>query len=59
MDRPKFTVENAFAIGPVDVKMSPDGTRIATSSVDNTLRVFSLPESSNPHLLCEAQAEEA
>ena len=42
LDRPKFTIEDAFAIGPVDVKFSPDGTRVATSSVDNSLRVFSL-----------------
>jgi len=54
LDRPKYTVENAFAIGPVDVKMSPDGTRVAASSVDNTLRIFSLQEEAAPRLLCEA-----
>ncbi len=44
LDRPTVTVDNAFAIGPVDIKMSPDGTKIATSSVDNSLRVFSFDE---------------
>ena len=39
--------------------MSPDGTRIAASSVDNTLRVFSLADGAAPHLICEAPAEEA
>ena len=42
MDRPRFTIEDAFAIGPVDVKLSPDGTKVATSSVDNSMRIFSL-----------------
>ena len=63
LDRPKFSVENAFAIGPVDVKMSPDGTKVAASSVDNSLRVFSVPQADAPDqsaaLLCEASAEEA
>ena len=65
MDRPKFTIEDAFAIGPVDVKMSPDGTKVAASSVDNSLRVFSLQEeskngaASRAGLLCEAPAEVA
>ena len=65
LDRPKFTIENAFAIGPVDVKFSPDGSRVATSSVDNSLRVFSLNEeskdsgaaSTSATLLCEAPSE--
>ena len=48
LDRPKFAVENAFAIGPVDVKMSPDGTKVAASSVDNSLRVFSVPRADSP-----------
>ena len=60
-------MDNAFAIGPVDIKMSPDGTKIATSSVDNSLRVFSLDEESkesngvsiSAQLLCESPAEEA
>jgi len=63
LDRPKFTVNNAFDIGPVDVKMSPDGTKVATSSVDNSLRIFSLPgegaQGQQARLLCEASAEEA
>ena len=42
LDRPRFTIEDAFAIGPVDVKLSPDGTKVATSSVDNSMRIFSL-----------------
>ena len=65
LDRPRFTIENAFAIGPVDVKFSPDGARVATSSVDNSLRVFSLNEeskdsgaaSTSATLLCEAPSE--
>jgi len=66
LDRPSFTIEDAFSIGPVDVKLSPDGTRVATSSVDNSLRVFSLQEESKDSdagtratLLCEAPAEVA
>ena len=65
LDRPHFTIEDAFAIGPVDVKISPDGTRVAASSVDNSLRVFSLQEESKSGaqaraaLLCEAPAEVA
>ena len=46
LDRPRFTIEDAFAIAPVDVKLSPDGTKVAASSVDNSLRVFSLQEES-------------
>ena len=64
LDRPSFTIEDAFSIGPVDVKLSPDGTRVATSSVDNSVRVFSLQEESKDSesgtsatLLCEATAE--
>ena len=66
LDRPRFTIEDAFAIGPVDVKFSPDGTKVATSSVDNSLRVFSLQEESKDSeatgraaLLCEAPSEVA
>lgn len=59
LDRPKFTVENAFDIGPVDVKMSADGTKIATSSVDNSLRIFGIEGEATPQLICEATAEEA
>ena len=64
LDRPKYTVEDAFSIGPVDVKISPDGTKVATSSVDNSLRVFSLQEESKEGsgragLLCEATADVA
>ena len=62
LDRPKFTVEDAFSIGPVDVKMSPDGSKVATTSVDNSLRVFNLQEESKDDrgraaLLCEASAD--
>lgn len=66
LDRPKFTIDNAFAIGPVDVKLSPDGSKIATSSVDNSLRVYSLQDEESKtgasnaggsyELLCEAPA---
>ena len=67
LDRPRFTIEDAFAIAPVDVKLSPDGTKVAASSIDNSLRVYSLPEESKdstttatqPSLLCEAPAEVA
>ena len=44
MDKPKFSIENAFTLGPVDVKFSPDGTRVAASSIDNSLKVFSLED---------------
>ena len=70
LDRPRFTIEDAFAIGPVDVKISPDGTKVAASSVDNSLRVFSLNEEAKDSstaapvtlscenaLLCESPAE--
>ena len=65
LDRPKFTIDNAFAIGPVDVSFSPDGTKVATSSVDNSLRVFSLHEEAKDeeigqaNILCEASSEYA
>ena len=67
LDRPKFTIDNAFAIGPVDVKLSPDGSKIATSSVDNSLRVYSLQDEESKtgvatgsyELLCEAPAQKA
>lgn len=63
MDRPLHTVEDVFSIGPVDIKLSPDGTKVAVSSVDNSLKVFSLQEEesnqSRVELLCEAPAEVA
>jgi len=64
LDRPRFTVEDAFSIGPVDVKISPDGSKVATTSVDNSLRVFGLQEESKDDrgrvaLLYEASADVA
>ena len=44
LDRPKFLIEDAFALGPVDVKLDQCGQKVATSSIDNSLRVFSLQE---------------
>ena len=59
LDRPKHTIEDAFSIGPVDVKISPDGTKVAASSVDNSLKVYSLKEEDQVELLCEAGADVA
>ena len=42
LDKPKFEVENAFNLGPVDVKFDSSGKYVATSSMDNSLKVFSL-----------------
>ena len=42
LDRPKFLIEDAFALGPVDVKIDQNGQNVATTSIDNSLRVFSL-----------------
>ena len=44
LDKPKHTIRDAFSLGPVDVKISADGTKVAASSIDNSLRVFSLQE---------------
>ena len=62
LDKPMYTIRDAFSIGPVDVKMSADGTKVAASSVDNSLKVFSLQEEvkegeSATSLLCEAPAD--
>lgn len=61
LDRPKMTIEDAFSLGPVDVKISPDGKTVAASSMDNSLRVFSLDEESkgDSPLLCEASGDVA
>jgi hypothetical protein len=44
LDKPKYEIENAFNLGPVDVKFDPSGKYVACSSMDNSLKVFSLHE---------------
>ena len=65
LDRPKFLIEDAFALGPVDVKIDQNGQSVAATSIDNSLRVFSLQEGDgeatqpSASKLCEASGEEA
>lgn len=44
LDKPKFEVEGAVEIGPVDVKFNPNGNRVAISSVNNALKVFNIQD---------------
>ena len=53
LDKPKLTIEDAFSIGPVDVKFNPDGTRVAASSIDNSLRIFSLEDDEETKMVDE------
>ena len=61
LDKPKYLIEDAFSLGPVDIKLDEAGKTVMTSSIDNSLRAFSLPdgEGQQPTLLCEAPGEEA
>jgi len=44
LDKPKFEIPDAVVLGPVDLKFNAMGTRVATSSVDGSVRVFNLRE---------------
>ena len=44
LDRPKFLIEDAFALGPVDVKLDQTGQTVATTSIDNSIRAYSLTD---------------
>ena len=44
LDKPKFLIEDAFALGPVDVKLDQSGQIVAATSIDNSLRAFRLQE---------------
>jgi len=63
LDKPKFEIENGVELGPVDVKFNSEGNRIATSSVDSSLRVFNILESAEEQntttLKSESPGEEA
>lgn len=63
LDRPLYTIENAFNLGPTDIKIDPSGKYIAASSMDNSIKVFSLMEmqpgdkEGSYKLECEAPGE--
>jgi hypothetical protein len=65
LDKPTFLIEDAFALGPVDVKLDQSGQKVAATSIDNSLRVYSLHEGDGEQkqpsasLLCEASGDEA
>lgn len=42
LDKPKYEIENAFNLGPVDVKFDASGKYVAASSLDNSVKIFSL-----------------
>jgi hypothetical protein len=52
-------------LGPVDVKLDQSGQKVAATSIDNSLRVYSLHEGDGEQkqpsasLLCEASGDEA
>ena len=43
LDKPKYLIEDAFSLGPVDIKLDEAGKTVMTSSIDNSLKAFSLP----------------
>ena len=45
LDKPKFEIQDAVSLGPVDLKFNSLGNRVAVSSMDGSLRVFNLRES--------------
>lgn len=50
-------IEEAFNLGPVDVKFDQTGKFVAASSLDNSLKVFSLQESSDDEKNCASRLE--
>lgn len=52
--KPKFEIEHAVELGPVDLRFNPLGNRIAVSSVDNSLKVYNLRDDQAPSLLAES-----
>ena len=61
LDKPKYLIEDAFSLGPVDIKLDEAGKTVMTSSIDNSLKAFSLPDEQGqqPTLLCQAPGQEA
>lgn len=44
LDKPKYLIEDAFSLGPVDIKLDEAGKTVMTSSIDNSVKAFSLPD---------------
>jgi hypothetical protein len=42
LEQPALVIKNAVELAPVDIKFDSQGTKIAATSMDNSLKVFDL-----------------